>query len=132
MKLNGKMSTFGGPKDMGVKPNEGVALVNPSDLSHWWFAHLFLSKQPPGTTGLARRLNPDAYYVACRWNYKLTPRSKLRNALVKLSAGGKTIWARPVDWGPNVKTGRIADLSPGAADALSLDTDDIVEVELVL
>lgn len=132
MKINGRMSTFGGPDDKGVKPHEGVALVEKGDLSKWWFSHLFLTRQPTGTTGLARRLNPKALYVACRWNYKLTPRAKLRNSMVRLTAGSKTIWARPVDWGPNANTGRICDMSPGAAKALGLETDDIVEVELLL
>ena len=36
--------------------------------------------------------------------------------------------AFPADWGPNEKTGRIADLSPGLMDALNIDTDDEVEV----
>jgi len=38
--------------------------------------------------------------------------------------------AKPVDWGPNLNTGRVADLSPGLAHFLHLGTDDVVEVTL--
>ena len=30
---------------------------------------LMLEKQPPGTTGMARRLDPTVFYLACRWDY---------------------------------------------------------------
>jgi hypothetical protein len=38
--------------------------------------------------------------------------------------------ARPADWGPNVTTGRVADLSPSLAAALELDTDDEVLITI--
>jgi hypothetical protein len=126
----GKMSTFGGPGDTGVSPSEGLALVEPEDLSNWWFRYLFLRTQPPGTTGLARRLDPDAFYLAMRWNYDTHPRSFLRQVLCKVEANGKTILCRPVDWGPNENTHRIADLSPGAASYLGLQTDNLVTIEV--
>jgi hypothetical protein len=124
----GKMSTFGGPGDTGVAVDEGLALIEPDDLKNWWFRYLFLRTQPPGTTGLARRLDPDAFYLAMRWDYTLTPRSYLRSILCKVEANGKTILCRPVDWGPNESTNRIADLSPGAASYLDLITDDMVTI----
>jgi hypothetical protein len=139
----GKMSTFGGPADEGVGPHEGLALVGPTDLGLWWFSSLFLAEQPAGTTGLARRLNPRAFYVAMRWNYARYPKDLLRGALVRLSspANGRHVFARPVDFGPGdgtvidgqatPDTGRIADLSPGAASALGLQTDDVVRCALV-
>jgi len=130
--LNGTMSFFGGPDDNGVRPDEGLALFDPADVAA--NPDLFLSVQPPGTTGLARRLNPDAAYIACRWDYSLTPKSFLKRKAntVKVSnpANNKSIMVRPVDWGPNVVTGRIADLSPGVTDALGLDTDDACKVEI--
>ena len=139
----GKMSVFGGPADEGVGPHEGLALVGPTDLALWWFSCLFLPEQPPGTTGLARRLNPRAYYLAMRWDYALYPKQVLRNTVVKLSnpANALHVFARPVDFGPGdgsvidgqptPDTGRIADLSPGAATALGLQTDNVVTCELV-
>lgn len=139
----GKMSVFGGPADEGVGPHEGLALVGPSDLGIWWYASLFLPEQPTGTTGLARRLNPRAFYLAMRWDYARWPKQVLRNAVVKLTdpTDARHVFARPVDFGPGdgsiidgqatPDTGRIADLSPGAATALGLRTDDLVRCELV-
>src|SRR5271156_4099509 len=140
---SGKMSTFGGPADEGVGPDEGLALIGPTDLGIWWYSCLFLPTSPPGTTGLARRLNPRAFYLAMRWDYALYPKQLLRNAVVKLTnpANVLHVFARPVDFGPGdgsvidgeptPDTGRIADLSPGAATALGLQTDDTVTCELV-
>jgi hypothetical protein len=127
-RVQGKMSTFGGPHDLGMKPDEGLALFEPGDLQDPRFKDLFLPAPPPGTTGLGRRLNPDKFYLACRWDYNVTSRSLLRNsfATVQSVKTGKTEQARPADWGPNAKTGRIADLSPGLAASLGLDTDDEV------
>ncbi len=140
---SGRMSTFGGPADEGVGAHEGLALIGPSDLAFWWFAHLFLAQPPEGTTGLARRLNPRAYYLAMRWDYARFPKELLRHTVVRLTnlASGASILARPVDFGPGdgtiidgaptPDTGRIADLSPGAATALGLQTDQVVGCELV-
>lgn len=131
--LIGRLSTFGGPKDTGVSPSEGLALIEPPDLSQWWFRHLFLSQQPPGTTGLARRLDPAAYYCALRFDYHETSRSMLRASLVLItnSLTGRSVFARPADWGPNIRTKRMIDVSPGVAAALSLTTDDRVEARLI-
>jgi hypothetical protein len=130
--IEGKMSTFGGPNDTGMSPSEGLALFDKSDLDNPKHAGLFLSAAPPGTSGLGRRLNPDKFYIACRWNYSETSRDFLRNttALVENPQNGRQASARPVDFGPNVSTGRVADLSPGLAGFLSLDTDEDVTVTI--
>jgi len=140
---SGKMSVFGGPADEGVGPHEGLALVVPGDLGVWWWSCLFLPESPAGTTGLARRLNPEAFYLAMRWNYAVHPVQFLRNAVVRLTnpVNGLQVFARPVDFGPGDgsmidgqktrDTGRIADLSPGTAAALGLKTDEEVRCELV-
>ncbi|MBO0695084.1 MAG: hypothetical protein J2P56_03180, partial [Verrucomicrobia bacterium] len=60
------MSTFGGPGD--GPPDEGLKLFDQADPENPKFAYLFLRAQPPGTTGLARRLNTNSYYVGCRWD----------------------------------------------------------------
>ena len=139
----GKMSVFGGPADEGVGPHEGLALIGPTDLGIWWDSSLFLPVQPAGTTGLARRLNPRAYYLAMRWDYARWPKDLLRHTVVKLTnpASELYVFARPVDFGPGdgsvidgeatPDTGRIADLSPGAANALGLQTDNVVRCQLV-
>lgn len=132
--LRGKMSTFGGPDDKGVTPSEGLALIEPKHLADHRLAALFLERQPPGTSGLARRLNPDRYYIACRWSYDRTPKDWLRKAFVLVTnpKTGTRLMARAVDWGPNARTGRVADLSPGLAAALGLKTDDDVLVTVPL
>jgi N-acetylmuramoyl-L-alanine amidase len=125
LEVSGKVSHFGGPKDMGVSPDEGLAFIQEVEEA----PHLFLPYQPKGTTGLARRLNPNVHYIACRWNYNSTPREMLlsEQALVK-APGGVELTAFPADWGPHSDTNRIADLSPGLMSDLKIETDDIVEV----
>jgi N-acetylmuramoyl-L-alanine amidase len=122
----GTCSWFGGPDDDGVDENEGLAFFYDYDEA----PHLFLPEQPEDTSGLARRLNPNIFYVACRWDYDVTPKTKLANPSVQaiVRAGDKEFRAWPADWGPHENTGRVADLSPGLMAALDLGTDDEVEV----
>jgi len=131
-RVEGKMSTFGGPKDTGMSTDEGLALFAPTDLQNPKYSYLFLPTPPPGITGLGRRLNPDKYYFACRWNYNDTPKEFLKRALARVEnpLNGRAADARPVDWGPNIATGRVADLSPGLAAALALETDDVVRITI--
>jgi hypothetical protein len=131
-RVEGKMSTFGGPQDLGMAANEDLALFTKADLQNPKYSYLFLPAPPPGTSGLGRRLNPDRYYFACRWNYAETPREFLRRALARVEnpANARVADARPVDWGPHPSTERVADLSPGLAAALGLDTDDIVRITI--
>jgi hypothetical protein len=127
----GRCSSFGGPFDKGVAPNEGLALYEHSDVPH--NPSLFLSEQPVGTSGVARRLNPEAYYCAMRWNYHLTPVKYLKDIKVKVTnSKGVSVFVNPVDWGPNIDTHRIVDLSPGVLKALDLTTNDNVTVEVPL
>ncbi len=124
--VKGKVSHFGGPEDEGVAPDEGLAFIYKVEDK----PELFLSYQPEGTTGLARRLNPDIEYVACRWDYNDTDKYSLLNemALVRNTKTGKTLKAYPADWGPHIDTNRVADISPGLMQQLGLTTDDEVEV----
>jgi N-acetylmuramoyl-L-alanine amidase len=126
VRFRGPCSWFGGPDDMGVAPDEGLAFIYDYDDA----PYLFLDEQPPGTTGLARRLDPDVFYVACRWDYDVTPKDMLADpnlrALVRTADRAFLAW--PADWGPHEDTGRAADLSPGLMQALDLMTDDGVEV----
>jgi len=125
----GKCSHFGGPDDTtGVSDSEGLAFIYAVQDA----PHLFLPEDTPGTVGkgLARRLNPYVHYLACRWSYDTTPKpSLLENvALVRATRTGREMSAFPADWGPNEKTGRVADLSPGLMADLGITTDDEVEV----
>ena len=125
----GTCSTFGGPDDLGVSSTEGLAFIYSVDEA----PYLFAPKQPPGTTGLARRLSPDVFYLACRWDYDVTSKTMLRDsgymALVTAKKTGISRLAHPADWGPHEEqTGRAADLSPALAESLGVDTDDQVTV----
>jgi N-acetylmuramoyl-L-alanine amidase len=124
--LRGKVSWFGGPNDKGVASDEDLAFIYEVDQA----PHLFLPYQPPNTTGLARRLDPHAHYIACRWDYDSTPREQLLEdvALVRSLKTGRALTAYPSDWGPHVDTGRVADISPGLMEALGIQTDDEIEV----
>ena len=111
---------------MGVSPDEGLAFIYEVDDA----PHLFLTDQPAGTTGLARRLDPAQPYIACRWNYDEVSKTELLQimALVRSVKTGKTLPAYPADWGPHDSTNRVADISPGLMAALGIETDDEVEV----
>jgi hypothetical protein len=124
----GKVSWFGGPEDDGVAPDEGLAFIYEVEDK----PGLFLSEQPPGTTGLARRLDPGEPYIALRWDYDIFSKEYLRGnvkARVRAPKTGKEFLAHPADWGPHQSTQRIADISPGLMTALGIQTDDIVEIE---
>jgi hypothetical protein len=124
--LRGKVSWFGGPNDKGVAADEGLAFIYEVNQA----PHLFLPSQPSNTTGLARRLDPHAHYIACRWDYDVTPREALLEdvAVVRALKTGRALTAFPADWGPHVDTGRVADISQGLMEALGIQTDDEVEV----
>jgi len=130
--VEGKVSHFGGPNDPGVSPSEGLAFIYTTEDK----PVLFLSYQPEGTTGLARRLNPEQPYVACRWPYDSESKAKWREMLLKEMAlvyapkTGKSIKCYPADWGPHEEKtdGRVADISPSALVYLDIETDDEVIV----
>jgi N-acetylmuramoyl-L-alanine amidase len=126
MRITGKCSWFGGPNDDGVAPDEGLAFIDSVKDA----PSLFLPAQPAGTTGLARRLNPNTYYIACRWDYNIYPKPSLLEhyAMVRAVKTNRRVLARPADWGPNANTNRVADLSPACLDELGITTDDEVEV----
>src|SRR5262245_13088058 len=123
----GRCSHFGGPDDTGVSEDEGLAFIYEITEEN---QQLFL---PINTgTGLARQLNPFVNYIACRWDYSVTPKAMLADsgerALVRALISGREALAFPADWGPHEDTGRVADLSPGLCEVLGVETDDEVEV----
>jgi N-acetylmuramoyl-L-alanine amidase len=122
----GLVSYFGGPDDEGVSPSEGLAFIYEVEDQ----PSLFLDAQPPGTTGLARRLDPSTDYIAMRWDYEQCPREMLLDkwALIHAPKTGKKAYARPSDWGPHIDTNRICDLSPNLMDTLGIETDDSVQI----
>lgn len=135
--LTGQVSTFGGPgdgpaagNDRGDWRTEGLALFDPSDLANPRYSSLFRTPSDPSLTGMARRLNPERFYCAARWDYTVTPRSWLRDNLVVITnpANGHKINCQPVDWGPGEWTGKEIDLSPAAARFLGLKTGDTAQM----
>jgi N-acetylmuramoyl-L-alanine amidase len=125
--LRGKVSWFGGPDDEGVAPDEGLAFIYKVEDA----PELFLPAQPPGTTGLARRLDPKQRYIACRWDYDVTSKEDLLDIRCRVTAPktGKSFIARPADWGPHHSTERMADISPGLMEELGIETDDEIIIE---
>ena len=123
MKVSGKCSWFGGPDDMGMASDEPLAFIYEIEDQ----PELFL---PGAIEALGRNLDPEEYYIACRWDYDETPREMLltNKARVRSPKTGKEFPAFPADWGPHEDTDRVADLSPGLMDALGIGTDDEVEV----
>ncbi len=132
-RVEGKMSTFGGPDDDGMQPNEGLALfASEQDMKNHGLADYLLPEADAGAPGLGRRLNPDKFYFACRWWETSLKSEFLRSASawVTNSKTGARVQARPVDSGPNASTHRVADLSPGLARKLRLNTDDVCTVTI--
>jgi hypothetical protein len=127
-KFTGPVSQFGGPEDMGVDADEGLAFLYEYDDA----PRLFLDQQPEGTSGLARRLDPDQPYVACRWDYDITPKTMLadphNHCVVYAPSTDTAAIAWPADFGPHADTGRAADISPGLMELLGIETDDTVVV----
>jgi hypothetical protein len=129
--FRGKMSTFGGWGDPGMKKTENLAWIE-SDAQARAYPGYFNPRKD--FEGFAWRLKKDEVpYIACRWDYRVLPKSYLAQpttwATVTNIANGKSIQARPIDWGPNKEeTNREADLSPFVAAKLGLNTDDVVDV----
>jgi hypothetical protein len=133
--FTGTCSWFGGPEDSGVSPSEDLAWWETwDDVADDAAEDLFLEEQPEDTSGMARRLNPEQLYVACRWDYSQTSKSTLSSPLnfcvVYAPSSDRCAIARPADWGPHEEKtgGRAADLSPGLMEELELETDDTVVV----
>lgn len=132
-RIVGKINTFGGPQDTGIGTDEDVSLISRDEVNLPEFREYFLPAQPPGTTGSGRRLNPEKYYISCRWDYSVTPKEFLRQTMIKVKnpRNGKSALAKPIDWGPHPSTGLVAAISPGLAAFLGVNTDDTVEISLV-
>ena len=135
IRYSGFASNFGGPNDKGVKDGEGVALFNEYEVINHpeFFLPPFITSS--GTpAGLARRLVVEAAYCACRWDYKVTPKVTLRWTMVRVERVDRpeaVAYVYPIDWGPNIDTGRIIDLSPSVFNLLELKEDE-TEVYIIL
>jgi hypothetical protein len=119
-KITGKISYFGGKDDRTMTITETLALY-PFVKGRWLHYPLFFQN-----------------YCAMRWNYREMSRQmvipvqevceRLRWVEITVEYKGKKVDCFPVDWGPNVKTNRIIDVSKNIINLLGCKTDDIVIV----
>lgn len=139
----GRASWFGGPDDTGVKPDEGLAVLERGEefKAPWGTSEIFLAKSPPGTAGLARQLSPTGRFIAYRYpRHNAAVRNYLRTHPVIIYAENPDL-AGPgsvvrclvvlvVDWGPSEdETDKDVDCArDGVLGALGLKTGDKVWV----
>lgn len=98
---------------------------------------------PGPATGVWRGRNPgDEFFCAMRWPYVTENRRPIaginssdaqrwwanKKILVVNPRNNRAVVVRAADWGPNIKTGRVIDVSKYAFDALGAKTDDNVEI----
>lgn len=129
--LKGRISTFGGSADSFMGRADMLAMFKSrSEAAEPEGRDYFIWPPPPGITGTLRQLDPEKFYVACRWDYDKASKEQLRESLVTVTnpANGKIAKAKPVDWGPHASTGRVADISPGLAEFLDVKTDEVVVI----
>lgn len=118
LRYTGLVSTFGGPRDSGMRNDEGLALV------HYVRERpdVFLPGHNPNAVALGHWLDPRKFYIAMRWPKGFSYAVIRDRWAVVVAYRDKQFRAVPVDWGPGVGH-RVADISPGLADALDVDTD---------
>jgi hypothetical protein len=124
--MTGLISTFGGPYDKGMKPDENLSLYSENEhavCDRW--PDLFLPRSLDLTQGTSKRLRPDALYFAYRFGNQLS-RDQMRRIpwILTNPVNRKCVLVRLVDWGPHVNTGRVFDISPRAAELLEVETDE--------
>ena len=116
---HGKAAIFGGPKDRGVKRDDKLGLPIGA---HYQYE-------------LVRNLNPKAFYCSMRWEYRQGHMSTEEgkrwwaNKRVLVSANGKSVVVKAVDYGPHESSGFSLGISPGAAEALGIEQGDQVDVK---
>ncbi len=117
------VTTFGGPRDHDIDPVTGHDL----NLNH-------LPIYPACT---AHSLNPNAYYMAFRWDYTKpqTTFAKLRSSYVRFYNPKTRLYAlaMPVDWGPSPVSPSKAtiDVSEGTLKALGAEGGDKIYFQMV-
>lgn len=124
----GRLSTFGGIADDGMKHEEGLALYehHEADLR----PDLFHIRSLDHTLGTSKRLKDNALYFAYRYDQK-QPRAWLQRLqfIFTNPRNGLSVVLHLVDWGPHISTEREYDISPYAATLLRVQTDDQISGE---
>lgn len=119
----GKAAVFNPETDPETKPTDTLALVFKWSEADAMQPQVFKTVPPAerGPRPLVVQLDPNASYIAARWDYKVTPRKWLlaHKVRVKNPANGRMEEAQPVDWGPGYSVGLIH-ISPGLAAKLGL------------
>lgn len=126
MKLVGKCSSFGGPNDIGMSNDTGLAFYEP------WEANLRNDLFFPAGEDVPtwKRLRVDTYY--CAINIPAgADRKWAKSSLWEISANGKHVIAWLVDRGPGAAD-RVVDCSPAVLNRLGVKTDDVVTVEEII
>lgn len=120
----GKCSTFGGPLDVGMTPEEGLSLFEHHEAD--CRPDLFEPRDKDLILGASQRLRTEALYLAVRFT---EPREVCKGQVWRLRnpRNGKWIIASLVDWGPHPSVGRDFDISPRAAELLEVNTDDFID-----
>jgi hypothetical protein len=114
------VAIFGGPKDRGYKAEDKLALPTGK---HFTYERVM-------------SLNLKSFYCAMRWNYRLqhmSPEEGKRwwaNKKIQVTnpKTGAAVVVRAVDYGPHETTGLDLGISPGAAEALGVESGDEVQV----
>jgi hypothetical protein len=117
---SGKVGVFGGPKDRGIKPDDKLALPT----------------GPHSVYERVRSLNPNSFYCAMRFEYRIGHTSPEegkrwwanRKLLITNPKNSKSVVTRAVDYGPHENTGLDVGVSPGAATALGVEVGDEVVI----
>jgi hypothetical protein len=124
-KMAASWYVIGGPDDQPYSATDELAFVTTKDLSNPEIAPYFLKQPFTGATGLARRLNPSAYFVAIPFALK----NKMHGPLLTIRnvRNNVTLKALIADAIPNREKGRIA-VSQALADALDLLSSDHPEI----
>lgn len=128
MILKGKVSTFGGAGDTGMTLTEGLSIFEHHEADQR--LDLFYHRGVNPNVGTSKRLKPDSYYFAYRFPLDPRPDRKVLQAtqfLFRNPENGRMVVAWLADWGPHERTGRVFDISPGVANALSVQTDQEIQ-----
>ena len=138
LRLQGRVSNFGGPDDTGMAQMEDTAFVWDKD-SEKDYPGFFLPYNPARPTGYGRRLRTEKHYLACRWEELGTPlpRKYLRLpttlcTVLNPVTGDKVEDVRAIDFGPHESLNRVADLSPSVERLCKLQTDQVAVILIPL
>ena len=138
LRLEGRISNFGGLEDTGMKQMEDTAFVFDKNTERD-YPGFFRPFDPAKPAGYGRRLKTEKHYIACRWEELGTPlpRKFLRQpttlcSVINPVTGKRVDDVRAIDFGPHDSLNRVADLSPSVEKACGLTTDQVAIILIPL